>query len=117
MGKAGGNRIAKLVRFSNPWHHSRADRVFGLGFALVVSGAFGLFWTGSATMAMASLVVMSLGFCVMVLCMGVEDLFGKTEFPVKKGEKDRGVDGFESGDAFEDDGGPHRRRKGPKGRM
>lgn len=114
MGTTGGNRIAEALHFSNPGRYDNVDRAFALGFVLVVVGAFTVYWTESPVMTAASMVGMMLGFCVMVLCIGFEDVLGEKEVQEAKEESSGTLDGFEGGDAFDENEGPRRRRKGPK---
>jgi hypothetical protein len=80
-------------------------------------GAFTVFWTNSFVVAAVSLVGMSLGLCVMLVCMGFEDVLGgKRVRNTERGENTGARDGFQDGDVFEESEGPHRRRKGPKRR-
>ena len=117
MGTTGGNRIAEVLHSSNPRRYDSVDRAFALGFFLVAVGAFTVYWTESPIMAIASMVGMILGFCVMVLCMGFEDLLGEKEIRDVEGEGSGTLEGFEGGDAFDENGVPRRRRKGPKRRI
>jgi hypothetical protein len=114
MGTTGGNRIARVLHSTDPRRYDGVDRVFALGFGLVVAGAFTVFWTESTSVAVASMVGMFLGFCIMVLCMGFEDLLGDKE---KRGTEDEkkvvAVDGFKGGDAFEEREGMRGTRNDP----
>lgn len=116
-----GNRVAGVLYSSDPRHYDRVDWVFALGFVSVVSGALAVFWTDSAPDAMVSIVVMFVAICVMLLCLGFEDLLGK-----KDGSHDGGgdeaeasaADAFKDGDAFDECemGRGIGRKKGPKGK-
>lgn len=117
MGTTGGNRIAEVLHSSNPQRYDTVDRVFGLGFVLVFVGAFTVYWTESPVVMIAAMVGMVLGFCVMVLCMGFEDVLGEKKIRDAKGEGSDTFKGFEGGDAFDEDGGPRRRREEPKRRF
>jgi len=117
MGTTGGNRIAEVLHSSNPQRYDTVDRVFGLGFVLAVVGAFTVHWTESPFMPVAAMVGMILGFCIMVLCMGFEDALGEEKIRDAKGESSDTLKGFEGGDAFDEDGGPRKWRKGPKRRF
>jgi hypothetical protein len=118
MGTTGGNRVAAFVRSLNPLNHNRVDTVFAVGFVVVVVGAFTVFWTNSFVVAAVSLVGMSLGLCVMLVCMGFEDVLGgKSVRNTEARENTGGGDGFQDGDVFEESEGPRRRKKGPKRRV
>ena len=97
----------------DPRRYGRVDRVFALGFGLVVAGALGVFLSGSAAVSVSSVAGMFVGVCVMLVCLGVED-----------GSEDEGAgstnpnSGFKDGDTFEECemGRGIGREKGPKGR-
>lgn len=119
MGTTGGNRIADVLYSSDPRHYDSVDRVFALGFVLVVVGGVTLFWTDSLPVTLASLVGMFLALCVMVVCIGFEDLLGDKESRKEDDETNvSATEAFEGGDAFEGREGLRGRgkRRGPERR-
>lgn len=78
--------IARFLYSVDPRTFSKVDFVFTFSFIWLILAAVLMFQTTSLLMAIASLVGMFLLFCVMSLCVVMEDLFVKEEMGTK--EKD-----------------------------
>lgn len=97
--------LPKIMYKMNPFNYDKIDWVFAFGFFMVIANAVMMFVTSSPRLVIASVVGMFLSFCVMLLCIGIEDYVKEGVHRLRLG---MGLEreGFEGGETFdEDDGG------------
>ena len=104
MGAKNRNKVAEVLSSLDPRGYDRVDLAFGYSFLVVIAGAVMLFLTTSFWVSLASIVVMTLAFVSMLLCVGLEDIFkDKKELEEVRsddGGGEREADTFEGGDTF-----------------
>lgn len=93
--KLADSKTPELMYYMNPFNYDRIDWIFAAAFFAVVAGGAVLFFSQTVLMTVASLVGMFLSFCVMLLCVGIEDL-------LKDGVRKLGVGDFEETEKFEE---------------
>lgn len=99
-------KVPEAMYYMNPFNYDRIDWIFSLGFVMVIASAFTMFLTESVLMAVASLVGMFLAFCVMLMCMGVEDLLKKGYHRLGIGDIEEETEEFQGGERFREEKGP-----------
>lgn len=83
------DKIARALYSVDPRNFSKVDFVFTFSFVWLFLAAILLFQTSSLLIAVASLVGMFLLFCVMLMCVVMEDLFVKEDMEKKEKDKEK----------------------------
>ena len=83
------DKMARFLYSIDPRNFSRVDFVFTFSFVCLVLSAVLMFETANMILALSSLVGMFLFFCVMTLCVALEDVFVKEDKKDKEKEKDK----------------------------
>jgi len=105
LSKMADSKTPELLYYMNPFNYDRIDWIFSAAFLAVVAGAVMLFFTQSVLMTIASLVGMFLSFCVMLLCVGIEDLLKKGYRRMSLSDLGEETEEFEGGESFEEEKG------------
>ena len=96
-------KAPEAMYYMNPFNYDRIDWIFALGFVGVIASAFTMFLTESVIMTVASLVGMFVSFCVMLVCMGIEDLLKDGFHRLGIGDTEEETEEFQGGESFQDE--------------
>lgn len=101
-GTLADGKVPEFMYYMNPFNYDRIDWIFAAAFSAVVAGGAVLFFSQTVLMTVASLLGMFLSFCVMLLCVGIEDLLKDGVHRLGLSDTEEETEEFQGGESFEE---------------